>query len=246
MASLRYNRRHICGGSIINECTVLTAAHCVSEINRLQLSIRVGSSRNDKGGYTVQVREIIFHENFWVPPARNQARDDLALLRLASRLSFIKSRAPGPVALFKKMERLEPGTMVKIAGWGYLGENTLVKYLQSVEVPMFATELCNYSYNLYGQGIFKGQICTWYEGGRKDACNGDSGGPLTLGNKQLGIVSYGSACASDLLPTVYTEIAYHRDWIDRHSMVSSGKSPGYCVRTIEYLHLVFLFLYFLL
>jgi trypsin len=41
----------------------------------------------------------------------------------------------------------------------------------------------------------------------QDSCNGDSGGPLTYGGQQIGIVSWGSTNCGDPVPAVYANVA---------------------------------------
>ena len=104
--------------------------------------------------------------------------------------------------------------MATIAGWGatrYLGSGSF--YLMVASVPIVDRELCNEDYVLLYGGITKYMICAGLKEGGKDACSSDSGGPLVVGGKLAGIISWGENCAKPDYPGVYTNVALVRDFI---------------------------------
>jgi trypsin len=46
-----------------------------------------------------------------------------------------------------------------------------------------------------------------YEAHRKDACQGDAGGPVIANGVQVGIISFGKGCANDGYSGVYTKLS---------------------------------------
>ncbi|EPY85615.1 hypothetical protein CB1_000362018, partial [Camelus ferus] len=87
--------------------------------------------------------------------------------------------------------------------------------LQKAKIPLVTNEECQAGYR--GHKITKKMICAGYKEGGKDACKGDSGGPLSCKHKEVwhlvGITSWGEGCAQRERPGVYTNVIEHVDWI---------------------------------
>ncbi|XP_026477693.1 venom serine protease Bi-VSP-like [Ctenocephalides felis] len=105
------------------------------------------------------------------------------------------------------------------AGWGstqYGGATSSI--LQEVMLPAVTTEKCQNAYSAFPNKIIDERvICAGYEQGGKDACSGDSGGPLFWPVRVvyflIGIVSYGYRCAEPGFPGVYTRVSAYMPWI---------------------------------
>uniref|UniRef100_A0A182MAL4 trypsin n=1 Tax=Anopheles culicifacies TaxID=139723 RepID=A0A182MAL4_9DIPT len=109
--SLQYFNSHRCGGSVLNNKWVLTAAHCTFGINADSLAVRLGSSRHASGGTLVQVARVVEHPNY----NENTIDYDYSLLELEGELTF--SDAVQPVDLPEQDEPVEDGTMTTVSGW---------------------------------------------------------------------------------------------------------------------------------
>ena len=98
----------------------------------------------------------------------------------------------------------------------------LPRILQIVKVPIMSNTECRSMF--WEAGIHRTfgpqMICAGYAEGGKDACDGDSGGPLTIKLNDdrwvlVGIVSNGIKCAEPNMPGVYTNVPYYVDWINQ-------------------------------
>ena len=188
---------------------MITAAHCVQSLLAIAYKIRSGTRFIEHGGTIHSIKCIISHENYNDQGVLN----DIALIKVSPHFKLTR-RTRRAIKLINSGEKLSPGTLAKVSGWGAIKENGFSsKILQKVEVPIMSMTECK----SYLGPLPKGQICAGYEEGGRDSCQGDSGGPLTIKNLLVGIVSWGEGCARPRKPGVYAEIAYYRNWIKEKS-----------------------------
>lgn len=241
MAILGYRRRgysgvsFLCGGTLVNERYILTAAHCITSQNR-PVVVRLGEFNlteavdcdHDKvcapPPLDMDVESITPHHDF---DLRN-IKHDIALIRL--------SRSVPEYTEFVRPICLPVGVNVtddkkfKIAGWGktYFRDAAGSPVLQFTDVSGVGHAECSELQPPELQPLDPGQLCAGGDKG-KDACKGDSGGPLmvTLATEsptgsdyspvtyQVGVVSYGpdSPCGTAPLPSIYTRVTAYMPWI---------------------------------
>ncbi|XP_064458616.1 uncharacterized protein LOC135368969 [Ornithodoros turicata] len=219
--------KFLCGGFLINDRYVLSAAHCFQGQRSTQTyGVRLGQIRYDEGP-VYKVERFVVHEDY----VRRQYYNDIALIRLAE---------PVPLALIRPVCLPTPvmarqnliGREATVLGWGdtmFGGPRS--DTLQEVNgLPIVDVRKCNESYsklrgNPFSRGITKEFICAGLMQGGKDACQGDSGGPLMLEHEgrwtAVGIVSFGYRCGEPGFPGVYTRISRHLRWIDNNIFMDS-------------------------
>ena len=216
---------HFCGGSIIGDDLILTAAHCMEDVdgNNPDMQIRVGAhSLTDGSGQVIQVATTYTHQEY------PNLSKDVAVLKLAGKITDNNAQAIALAddAFFNA--NVTAGTSMIVSGWGTLesGGQSPDK-LQEVSVPYVTNEVCNQASAYNGQ-IQDTEICGGYVEGGKDSCQGDSGGPLVVndGNRlvQVGVVSWGEGCALADKYGVYANIASLRTWID--SAMEGNEEPS--------------------
>ncbi|XP_046389304.1 transmembrane protease serine 9-like [Ischnura elegans] len=210
MVSIRYGESHYCGGSILNDEWIVTAASCAS-MAAAKYQVVVGSNKLNEGGTTHQVTFLRAHEKYGTTPSKSY---DIAVMKVSPKIEIgdgvgvVKLPADGdtPPAV---------GTTVTVIGWGVTADHgEFSNDLLKIEVPIANHQTCSDLYYIMtGRPVSEDQLCAGGEGGR-DSCNGDAGGPLFLGDVMIGIVSWGLPCAHPRYPTVYTLVSHFTTWIN--------------------------------
>lgn len=210
---------HFCGGSVVNDTWILTAAHCIAGLKPHMLVVTTGTNTlGSSEGQRRNVKRILYMTNGF---DRKTFENDIALLELRSPLLFDgQAASPKSIALSDAATDeaiLAPDAILTVSGWGATGEGgDVVKTLRFVEVPPVNHTDCNAPLS-YDGSISANMICAGFLSGAQDSCQGDSGGPLTGRSNgtaiQTGIVSWGEGCARPRKPGVYTRVANYRDWI---------------------------------
>ncbi|XP_049767023.1 venom protease-like [Schistocerca cancellata] len=215
-----------CGGALIQEDRVLTAAHCT--LRRKPDVVRVGEldfARSDDRAapQDVTISAVKVHP-FYQPPEHYH---DIAVLQLANPVE--PSQYISTICLPQLGDNDDElsGKTAMLYGWGLLGfGGEKPDTLQEASVIIFNNSVCNEQYSRpsvpkqrYPQGIIDSQLCAGHEEGGKDACQGDSGGPLVLRNggvyTVVGIVSSGVGCGSKSFPGIYTRVSSYVTWIQK-------------------------------
>ncbi|XP_074838346.1 granzyme B-like [Carettochelys insculpta] len=194
-----------CGGFLIRQDFVLTAAHC----NKGKIVVYLGAHNVSKEEHSQQrlvVQRRIPHEKY-----NNQTwENDLMLLKLKRKARL--TEAVQPLRLPEDGEEVLPGDVCNVAGWGSTRPrgSSLPDTLQEVDLKVLGADQCQ----RYHHFVPSSMLCVgdpWEV--EKSSYQGDSGGPLVCDGTAQGIVSYGKDDGSP--PRVFTSVSAYVPWIKK-------------------------------
>ncbi|XP_062131608.1 trypsin-1 [Drosophila sulfurigaster albostrigata] len=213
-----------CGGTLINDRYVLTAAHCVHEMDMTGVSVRLLQLDRNSQQQGITRAVAFAHPHAGYDPVR--LVNDIALLRLDAPVPLVQSMRPvclpsGPFQSFDFQKAI-------VAGWGLSFEGgSTSSVLQETVVPIITNAQCRAT--SYKSMIVDTMLCAGYvQTGGQDACQGDSGGPLIVPDRIFrlaGVVSFGYGCAKPNAPGVYTRVSRYLDWI-----AANTRDACYCIQ----------------
>ncbi|XP_073831831.1 serine protease Hayan-like [Musca autumnalis] len=233
MAAIDYSSKNdvldiLCGGSLIDDRFILTAAHCVASSEMVPVSVILGvadfsNSEELATATKIKIKQIHVPDNYSLLRDYN----DIAILELEEPAKF--SEFIYPACLNTELIDPKPDVPVWVTGWGYVSvdEDIVSEILLKIELTVTPIDNCTASYARYGymsrlkHGVQNTQLCAKDKKHKKDTCRGDSGGPLVLiadesrkVYKVLGVVSSGISCGGKT-PGLYTRVASYLDFIEK-------------------------------
>ncbi|KGQ03801.1 Trypsin [Beauveria bassiana D1-5] len=225
-----------CGGTLLDQYTVLTAAHCAKVASISETIVWAGTTLNTKSGLSSNITGVRIHPDF---EKASYLQNDIALLYLES--GFPESNAVGYAVLAADGSDPVAGSNATAVGWGVTdpakyGKGNQAERLGKVDIPILQRTKCDKLWSAAEDTI----VCAGGNG--KNTCSGDSGGPLVLQKTRevIGITSdsltddNGESCNG--APSKYTRVGSYIAWISAARNAGPTKqlsrdeqeAQGYC------------------
>ncbi|KAM7314535.1 proclotting enzyme [Ixodes scapularis] len=210
---------HYCGGVLISNRYVITAAHCTVGLKASNITIRLGAyniRESEPNALDIEVSRIRQHPRFMQDTFMN----DISVLRLKHSVKF--NEHIRPVCLPMRRTDTFFKKQATVLGWGtraFGGPYSAI--LQQVKLRVWNNSECD---TKFVQPITKAFLCAGPLKEKGDSCQGDSGGPLMVQDKNtkqwtlIGIVSWGIKCGEPGIPGIYTRVTEYLDFIYEHAV----------------------------
>ncbi|KAK3084412.1 hypothetical protein FSP39_013139 [Pinctada imbricata] len=219
MVAIKSGVNFLCGGALVSEFWVVTAAHCIESVHLTPQFITVVTGsvfwNTQTADNEIRVVHIVIHpEHSFIYNA------DIALLRLQKKVIF--NDLVRPLCLDHMFGEVNQHSLCYTSGWGVISMSNfhsteLPSTLRHAKMRIWSHSKCR---NSYGSKIKDTMLCAGYHFGEIDTCKGDSGGPLMCkvhDNRWVlaGVTSWGETpCGQMNKPGVYTSVKHYNAWIN--------------------------------
>jgi secreted trypsin-like serine protease len=203
-------KAQFCGGSIVNNKWVLTAAHCVLGNAATDMHVLAGTANLAQGGRRLNVEQVFINKDY------NSSTNDNDVALLRTKEELIDGQPIKLADAATELRFASPPQSVTVTGWGTTDTGDPSVTLKQVSVPLISNTDCNDPVS-YDGAVTDNMICAGFSEGGKDSCQGDSCGPLTAKiasgvTNLIGVVSFGEGCALPGKYGVYARVSKFEPW----------------------------------
>ncbi|KAM9376433.1 granzyme B-like [Pholidichthys leucotaenia] len=217
MVSLQHGGMHVCGGLLIREDFILTAAHCLKDRKTDKWMAILGAhdiTKKEKSQQRIKVAKWFPHPKYKHDDANPQYDYDIMLFKLKETAKL--NKYVELIGLPKENEEVDTTVRCSVAGWGYTeAHGHISNVLKEAEEMLASSFHCNYIWQQYFN--CKQMVCTSFSKNQGGVCQGDSGGPLICNTGLVGITAFvnNDDCNNDQYPHVFTKVGFFLKWIEK-------------------------------